>query len=396
MAKKAKKVASKKADDSIKTVTESVIVEIPKTLEDYIQGVQDKAVQFGYDNVAAKLTRELINNAKLDDSLKNNVGNRIIEMANDVVHLTTQNNYRFIGMGYQIGILEIEMKNRLRSIKNSRPSIAEYKNWLNPLIDADVRGRLNLTEDAVLKEGTKAKADYDKMFASKQRQLQKYVNLAQCGTDILKYGYCGIDGALEIRWLILDMEEIANPGKKPKITPSMVRDRLAALEVKFPFPTPDELAGKKVVHEMRVHSDTLGTFVRLVNSGIPESVVTLAMAREFAVKVGESLDKERAELAPAAIKTVPDTKKGEALSAWLRGEAERANNIKDEADTVMTPERIIDYLAKIEFWSKEVTIQEDTYKELGMAEGVKGVIDNVHTIITALHDAVHAGQRKVG
>ena len=240
-------------------------------------------------------------------------------------------------------------------------------------------------------EPAKLKEKCDKLWASKLRQLQKYVSLAECGESILDLGYGGIDAALHGRWLILDLLQLQSQSdNKIKLNPELAKAALQAIQAEYPAPTELELAGNSAEKGIRLWVDSVATIFQLQHAGIDKQFTDYSMAHEFASVAGKSLYPSMAKKAFKVVKDVPEAARKEKLVQFLNTAAEAVR--KGAVD--MTAARVADYFTKFKLWTDEIALTDEVLTELCDIEAIKDSIGPVYKAICKINASITSNNPK--
>ena len=386
MQKHNSKVSKKSSNAVGNVVVDKVAGELKMIREFYDAAKKKEAGRKGFDDAVDKLIIDLFDNPKVSASVASKAGKTVMEGATALVEMNSEFGKTFTGRAFQIGVVDLLMKSRLTETVKGRPSTAKHKAWRNVIIESYVKDKLGLPADKPLPTKPAAlKEKCDKLWASKLRQLQKYVNLAECGESILDLGYGGIDAALQGRWLILDMIALQGAvGTKVKLNPELAKAALQAIQAEYPAPTELELAGKSAEKEIRLWVDSVATIFQLQHAEIDKEFMDYNMAHEFASATGRSLHPNMARKAYVAVKDIPEENRKKELGQFLNNAAEAVR--KGAAN--MVPSRVADYFTKFKLWADEIALTDEVLAELRDIEAIKDSIGPVYEAISKIKASI--------
>ena len=308
------------------------------------------------------IRKRLDSEAKLTKEECAQIAKLITKVGTEIILETESCNCMTVGKAYQVGDTILWTRTRMTHKVNGRRSRAEFKKFMNSLLDEYVASVLKNEGQ----ENGPRKLRAANLKVSRRRQLTRYMNLAQCGEGILKYNYAGITAALEVRYLLLDMLKMEG-GKKQKLEQDKARTLLADVEARFPFPRLDEIKGRgDVREEFRHHVDTVATMYQLEKAGFTQAETNVEDANSFACEVGLALEaKDAAALfvSLADVKGVPQRR-----LRLKHGLFAIAKTIKGNRGNPK-PAQIIEFLAKIVKWhelhpTKDVLSEIKTLPEI--------------------------------
>lgn len=309
-----------------------------------------------------EIRKRLDSKAKLTKEECDQIAKLVTKIGTEINLETESRNCMTVGRALQEGDVLNCMRTLMTHKVNGRRSRAEFKKFMNSMLDDYVASVLSKEGQ----EGGPRKLRAANLKVSRRRQLTRYMNLAQCGEGILKYNYAGITAALEVRYLLCDILKMKG-GKKQKLEQDMARAELAIVEARFPFPRLDEIKGRgDVREEFRHHVDTVAIMYQLEKAGFTQAETNVDDAHSFACDVGLALEAKDAValfVSLADVKGVPQRR-----LRLKNGLFAIAKTIKGNRGNPK-PAQIIEFLAKIVKWhelhpTKDVLSEIKTLPEI--------------------------------
>ena len=317
---------------------------------------------------------------EVNDSLQTTISNTVNLACNSVVGVMVPINSRVVAGAFQIGSAMIMLRSKMSiDTDEDLSSDAPYRKLMDRILDdyataqmADAVGYLDDNSIAMMRV---------KLRASRRRQINKYISLAECGPGILDYGYGGIEAALEVRYLLLDM--LADGKSKVAISPETADKVLSIVKDRHPFPTPEEVAGKDVRAEFRLHVDKVATICQCRAAGFDLDDIDPRAAKACAKKRQEALEYGDAVKIFKDMESVPKENRRADLSMRL------AAYVSDEKVRRPKPNQIGDHLAKFIAWGDKVEINDDTVSTIMDLPNIKSNISRAKDVITRLYEAIN-------
>jgi len=333
------------------------------------------------DSELVSLTKELASAKTITVALKNQIGDKVTQICSLLNVEAGNHNSQYVYKAFQLGLLILDLRDKLVVTKKGQRTWTDYKTWKNTI-------NSKYAEDILNREKIDPKSDEYKprvirLKASRNRQINKLINIAECGDRILRYAYAGLEGSLEVRFLLVDIfkstDERYSSGKTKFVMNSDdARKLLDDIEAKHPFPTLDEVKEKDARSEFRLHTDMVGTIYQCVAAGFNESEIDPIAAKAFATSTGISLEKDEAvKLFNDMIDVAPENRRVH-LSGLLRSKASKH-------PAKQKPERLGDHLAQICEWNKQNPLDDKCISKLRNIETIKNNIQESFRIISELH-----------
>ena len=312
---------------------------------------------------------------QLDETLAKAAGGAISSMSTAITREIFGHNSRVTKRAFQIGLIMMRLKDLyVETDEEGNKSWRKYHEFMNVIY------RDYATAELVgHPPGDAYNEQHDKLVKSRRRQMNKYLSLAECGERILQYSYAGIEASLEVRFLIKDMMESDGADEDDPVTPEEGTRQIEKLQIKYPFPRLEEVTGRDVRSDFRLHTDKVGTIYQLQGAGFTEAEIDEAKVLAYAEKAGKSLERVAAKKFFKDMKAVAPAERRENLSQLLLTGAAELEAKRE----LQTPLQICEHLAKITVWRGQHTLKEVVAKLVAPQE-FYSQLQNVRSILDDL------------
>ena len=296
-------------------------------------------------------------NTKKDSILQDEARNKINAACDTIVDRMAPQNQANVEYAYLIGTTMLKLRGFLyEDVEGDPRSHKPYNEFMDRLLDEYATRKLANSNWSPDEPAYKIRAQ--KLRASRRRQITKYINLAECGPAILDLGYGGIEAALEGRYLLIEMQRKSDGRPKMALTPEEASTLLDQIKVRYPYPSPADVAGKDVRDEFRRHTDTIGTLFQLRYAGFTNEDIDLGAAKAYAHARNNALEYVDAKRLFDGLATVPVEQRREKLSEGL------LKFIKTGKSKLERPRNISGYIAKIVVWGNNISLNDEVITQV--------------------------------
>lgn len=311
-----------------------------------------------FDQGMIELTRKVIQSDSPSKEVLDIASEALTNICGEISNRIVSSNSINVVRAYQVGDLLIRLRDLWRGQK-----VAKKKGKKHSKKSTFLAYRRMLSESyatKLLEEDKKTispdlyEIKWEMAESSRRRQLTKYVNIAECGPDILIYKYAGIEAVLEVRYLLLDIHNPTPEEGRPKLDPELARVKLAEVINNYPYPSPEALEDKDIRPEFRLHTDTVGSIYHLKSAGFRESDIDWEATQEYAGAHTKALAYTEAEELHEKIKDLPAKEIKDRLSKMLRDKRDE----QDARSAKPLPEQIAEHFARILDWKQNNPDQE--------------------------------------
>jgi hypothetical protein len=310
------------------------------------------------------LRDQLQHTETVSEEMMTAIGNTINTTCNEIVQDMSRNNIANVERAFQLGEVVLECQKKLTVGSGKHRSMKGYFDLIDRIIGEYATAAL-VNEVGTPTYGKR----HDDLKESRRRQITKYKNMAQCGERIMKYAYAGIEGSLEVRYLIRDMllldEAKAKSGKKRvKITPEVALKKISEIENRFPFPPLEAVVGDNVRDVFRWHTDMVATIYQCEAAGFDGEDIDQMTAKSYAKETGWALEKDEAEAMFASVTAaeVPKEERRSTLSHLLLTHITTKKELLAAAEE--GPQRIETHLARICVWEKHNPFSDEVINKI--------------------------------
>ncbi len=330
-----------------------------------------------------ELTKRIVQvpRGSIDDALKSLAGGTVNKICNSIIFDTDTSNSLVVRKAFWIGAVLIVLRDKMETTEGDIRSYEAYdklmESMLNEYADSVL---LPSMESGRIDKATNLTKKI-KLSASRRRQLNKYVSLAQCGPKILEYSHGGIEAALEVRYLVLDIMPKPQKGKK-QVTPELFQQKLDAAIREFPFPRLTAQDGEDTRSVFRLHTDKVATIFQCRLAGFRNEDVNEADAEGYANRTGRALKAEEAEEFFETLENVSVEEHRTRLSKYLRAANPENKHRKQNAA------QIVEHLAKICQWGRDVQITDKKIQEIKALDQIQDRLTQVIAIATNLYSRI--------
>lgn len=359
---------------------------IKKSVESYVNvdGVDKSDPDF--DQGMIELTRKVIQSDSLSEAVLDSAAVALTDICGVISRSIVSSNSVNVIHAYQAGDLLIRLRDLWRNKKiirkkGKRRSKKSTFLAFRKMLSENYATKL-LEEDKNIISPDLYEIKWEMAESSRRRQLTKYMNIAECGTDILIYRYAGIEAVLEVRYLLLDIHNPTPEEGRPKLDPELARVKLAEVIDKYPYPSLEAIEEKEkdVRQEFRLHTDTVGSIYHLMSAGFKESDIDWDATQEYAGAYTKALAYTEAEELHEKIKDVPAKEIKDRLSKMLRDKRDE----QEPRSAKPLPEQIAEHFARILDW-KENNPDQEVAKYIGSMPDAQKLFISIYQYVNGLH-----------
>ena len=366
-------------------------ITIKKSVTSYveIEGIDKSNPEF--DQRMIELTRKVIQSDIISDDILNLAGAALTKFCGEISQRIVSSNSVNVTRAYQVGDLLIRLRDLWRGQKvakkkgkkhSKKSTFLAYRKMLSENYATTL-----LEEDKKLISSDLYEIKWEMAESSRRRQLTKYMNIAECGPDILTYRYAGIDAVHEIRYLLIDIHNPTPQEGRPKLDPELARVKLAEVIANYPYPSPEALEGKEIRPEFRLHTDSVASIYHLKSAGFKESDIEWEPLQEYVGVLKEALCFTTAEELYEDLGKLPAKEIKDRLSDKLR----KKRDEQEPRNAKPLPEQIAEHFSRILDWKKYNPDQE-VAKYIGSMPDAKEQFLSIYQYVNGLFALLNPSQ----
>ena len=360
-----------------------------KSVESYVNIEDiDKSNPY-FDQNMIELTRKVIQSDTISADILDASGDALTLICGEISQRIDSSNSINVIRAYQAGDLLIRLRDLWRGQKVTKKKGKSKKSTFlafRRMLSENYATKL-LEKDKKLISPDLYEIKWEMAESSRRRQLTKYLNIAECGPDILTYSYAGIDAVLEVRYLLLDIHNPTPQEGRPKLDPELARTKLAEVIAKYPYPSLEALEDKDIRPEFRLHTDTVASIYHLMSAGFKESDIDWEPLQEYVGVLKEALWFTSAEELYKELGELPAKEIKDRLSAKLQMKREE----QETRNAKPLPEQIADHVPRILDWKKDNPDQK-VAEYIGSMPDAKEQFLRIHQYVNELFSLLNPGQ----